>query len=180
MDTDVGSYREGDAERLIQIMRGNFDIFLQEGIVTEEEANALKSWQTPDGVRHTVLANRVAGKITLVARHEGYPVGMAVAGNPSPNIWKDEIGVEIAGLYVDPEHHGRGIGTALVEHIFDDVRMVAPIAVGATVLKKNTRTIERNRRRGYALGEDFIFPFSEYRTQKIVPLAFYRMTKTLE
>jgi GNAT superfamily N-acetyltransferase len=180
MGITIGSYSPGDGEMVGRIMDENFDIFLGEGIVTEEEARALKSWQTPDGLRHAMMASRMCGKIALVAREAGYPIGIAFAGHPSPNIWGDEVGVEIAGLYVDPGYHGKGTGTALVNHVFDDIRMVAPITVGALVLKGNTRTIKRNQRRGYVLGEEFVLHFSEYGTWKRVPITFYKMTKTLE
>jgi ribosomal protein S18 acetylase RimI-like enzyme len=152
--------------------------------LTEEQANALKSWHTPEGIRHTMAAYSMARKVVFMARDGERAKGLVIVGQPAPNTWGGEIDVEIDGLYVDPKCHGRGIGTALMKHVFDDIAPGIPdggeMRVGAIVLKKNTRTIERNQRRGYAVTGDFDMNFQEYRTWKPVPLSFYKMVKTLE
>lgn len=74
----------------------------------------LAKWWTPEACAQGIRTGR-----TLVVEEDGAIAGMCTYGPHTGHevIWK---------LYVHPDHHGHGIGAALVDAVVDRVRDTAP------------------------------------------------------
>jgi len=183
MNIEIRPYQPGDEERISEIRGRNMDIWGEKGICTQEELDVLKTWEVPEAISRITSMNRsMFNRSTVVAVYDGRIVGTMVAGEPGESIWKGEVEVEITGMYVDPDYQGRGIGTALAESFFEHMRETGLKRVGAIVLPENTRVIERNKGRGYVLGDEITFPITSYGPppNKTANFRFYKMVKTLE
>lgn len=93
----IREYTENDIDALIAIW---------------EKANALAHpFLTTDFVAFVKDAMRnmyLPNAETWVLEEDGKPIGFIAM-----------IGNEIGGLFLDPDHHGRGQGRAMVEHVVD-------------------------------------------------------------
>ena len=90
----IREYTPSDASALVSIWLAASAVahpFLSEDFIAQEAEN----------LRHVYLPNTR----TWVVESDGSPVGfIAMMGN------------EIGGLFLDPQHHGKGMGKAMLEH----------------------------------------------------------------
>lgn len=92
-------------------------------------------------------------ELWLVAEHDGEPVGLAGASE----LEQDEADLE--GVYVLPEHRGRGVGSALMDATLAGVSERARrLVVGETVtfLEGDTPSVRLYRRSGARLGAEYV------------------------
>lgn len=99
-------------------------------------------------------------ELWLVAEHDGEPVGLAGASQ------LDQDEAELQGVYVLPEHRGRGIGSALMDPTLAGVserarRLV--VAETVTFLEGDTPSVRLYRRSGARLRAEYVHLQADWR-----------------
>ena len=97
-------FQPGQEERISEIFWANMRIEVPD-VYTPEQAEISRYWFCPETVRDDCLNNNV---ITLVAIDDGRIIGTGSADRRYGN------GIKLTRLYVDPECHGIGAGTLLM------------------------------------------------------------------
>jgi ribosomal protein S18 acetylase RimI-like enzyme len=132
-----------DAEHVVRIrIKGWRHAYA--GIVSESVLNDLDSqldqqvartrarWSSPDPVPFS----------TLVAAAQDGPIGFATFGpyrlNGDPAGEVDHSAGEVLAIYVDPDHHGRGAGRALMDAAVADLQRALISEVRLWVLEENS------------------------------------------
>jgi GNAT superfamily N-acetyltransferase len=93
--------------------------------------------------------------------------GLALARRGAPAVgfigWYrlDADTMKLDKLYVLPEHHGEGIGRALIEHVVARARDAGCPMVKLNVNRRNTPAIEAYERCGFAIRERGDFPIGD-------------------
>ncbi|MDC5695841.1 GNAT family N-acetyltransferase [Intrasporangium calvum] len=100
-------------------------------------AMGLAKWWTSDVVAASIRQGR-----TIVAELDGIVVGMAAFGTQDADLvlWK---------LYVLPEHHGRGVGSALMDAVLDRAREAGHTRVTVAYPDGNAYAARFHRAHGF-------------------------------
>lgn len=121
---------------------------------SEDTDTLIAIWERAEAVAHPFLPVAVRNRVrddmrnlylpkaeTWVLEQDGKPVGfIAMAGT------------EIGGLFLDPPHHGKGMGRQMVDHV---VALKGPLTV--EVFKENRIGLPFYQRYGFQLREEGIF-----------------------
>jgi diamine N-acetyltransferase len=128
------------------------------GIITVEQIDymlergyaeqALLPLVAPDG-RGMAPADRGIA----LARIDGTPVGF-VAWSPTG----DHAEMKLEKLYVLPEHHGKGIGRALIEHVVERARDAGCRSLTLNVNRSNTESVRAYQHCGFTIAASGDFP----------------------
>lgn len=116
--------------------------------------SVLSQWYDPDDTRDAIQRDEVG---YFVAERDGDVVGYVSGGrSDDPDV------ATLAAIYVDPDHWGNGIGTALLERFESFCRSRGYERVRLRVLAENDRAQMFYRAHGYEqVGEDETELFGE-------------------
>lgn len=102
---------------------------------------------TEPDMEHRVAMVGAAGGTWLVCDDHGVVVGYSYS-----HPWKERAAYAHTfetTVYVDPEHHGRGIGTALMQALISSCRSAGVHALVACITAENVRSISLHERLGF-------------------------------
>jgi ribosomal protein S18 acetylase RimI-like enzyme len=109
---------------------------------------AADSWTRRRAFYERALAED--GAFVILALRDGRPVGYAMVTPSRPSYtWQIERGASLETLAVLPEERGRGVGTALVERVREELSAAGATHLGLTVVATNGDAIRFYRRHGF-------------------------------
>ncbi|HEX6138377.1 MAG TPA: GNAT family N-acetyltransferase [Casimicrobiaceae bacterium] len=119
------------------------------GIISDEQIDYMLAQGYSRDALAKFLVTPDAG--LAFARRGATPVGF-IAWLPGAGVMRLEK------LYVLPQHHGEGIGRALIEHVVARAREAGRGAVELNVNRRNAKAIRAYERCGFAIRESGDFP----------------------
>lgn len=136
-----------DAKTLSDFGRRVFAATFAKDNTPEDMAAFLSRWYTA-AQQEAELAE--PSLVTLLAELDGTLAGFAqLHRGTAPQCVTGSEPVEIARLYVDPEHHGRGVAHALMESALDAARNLGGQTVWLGVWERNPRAIRFYEKHGF-------------------------------
>lgn len=121
---------------------------------TENDTDALIAiWEKANAIAHPFLAADFVAFVRDAMRNMYLPNAetWVLEENEKPIGFIAMIGNEIGGLFLDPDHHGRGQGRAMVDHL---VELRGPLRV--EVFKDNKVGLPFYERYGFKYTEEYL------------------------
>lgn len=138
-DMEIRDATVEDSEAIQRVAERSWRADYPEIVSRETAAEGVTEWYSADVVREEI--ERPDARVS-VATVDGDVVGFVHA------IWTDAEG-DVLRLYVDPDHRGEGIGSALLERTVDRLFDEGVDAVAAMVLADNEPGKEFYRAHGF-------------------------------
>lgn len=142
-EVTIRDLREEDAVAISLVLREGFSWWYDFQRKQGKDAQWMYDAQSPEHVREDAIRKDENSK-SLVAEVNGKVIGYISASfNPGPRL--GVIGI----VSVDPEHHGRGIGTELMRAAIGFLKSKGARKVWTTVSTINTKAIIYYIRNGF-------------------------------